>query len=72
MHRVMMCHTCYLSICFSNSRHEAGLTSFGPKLGEEDSLTENIKLNAVGKVIEAEEQAFPSEHLGSLRKEIHK
>jgi CubicO group peptidase (beta-lactamase class C family) len=41
------------------SRHEAGLTKFMELLAQKDYYKENIKENAIGKVIEAEKQAFP-------------
>ena len=40
-------------------RHEAGLASFDKALSRESLLTENIKKNMVGEVIEKQEQSFP-------------
>lgn len=39
-------------------RHEAGLAAFNRSLPPEDLLTENIKQNKVGEVIEAQTQTF--------------
>lgn len=42
-------------------RHEAGLAAFNTSLDHSDLLTENIKQNRVGKVIESHSQAFRNE-----------
>ena len=39
-------------------RHEAGLAAFDQSLDSEDLLTQNIKRNNVGRVIEAQQQRF--------------
>lgn len=40
-------------------RHEAGLASFDTSIEPRDLLTENIKTNAVGRIIEGQTQRFP-------------
>ena len=51
-------------------RHESGLARWRGKVSREDVRTENIKANAVGKVVEEESLSFPDEKLGS-RREYH-
>ena len=40
-------------------RHEAGLAVFKVSIEPQDLLTENIKLNKVGRIIEAHGQTYP-------------
>ena len=40
-------------------RHEAGLANFNTSIAPDDLLTENIKQNAVGPIIESQSQTFP-------------
>jgi len=40
-------------------RHEAGLASFNVSIEPDDLLTENIKRNKIGSIIEAQGQSFP-------------
>ncbi|MFT5042816.1 MAG: CubicO group peptidase (beta-lactamase class C family) [Hyphomicrobiaceae bacterium] len=49
-------------------RHEAGLAAFSVTLDPNDLLTENIKRNHVGRVIEAHAQKFPK---SGSRREYH-
>lgn len=44
-------------------RHEAGLTTFGEPIGVEDTLPDNIKENAMGKVIEQSEPTWATNYL---------
>jgi CubicO group peptidase (beta-lactamase class C family) len=55
------------NICIFICRHEAGLTKIMELLEPKDCYKENIKENAIGKVIEAEEQAFPPKEQGTNR-----
>ncbi len=48
-------------------RHEAGLAKWVGKIKYVDTLTGNIKENAIGKVIERESPAFPDARHGSDR-----
>lgn len=41
-------------------RHEAGLANFDTSIDMEDLFAENIKLNAVGRIIEDHESTFPT------------
>jgi len=50
-------------------RHEAGLAVFNTPLEAEDLLTENIKQNRVGEIIERHPQRFPTGAAG--RREYH-
>jgi len=50
-------------------RHEAGLAAFNVTLDPKDLLTENIKLNNVGRVIEGHTQRFRKG--GGSRREYH-
>jgi CubicO group peptidase (beta-lactamase class C family) len=50
-------------------RHEAGLASFDTSIELEDLLTENIKKNVIGRLIERQTQKFPKG--GSGRREYH-
>ncbi len=50
-------------------RHEAGMAAFDVTLDAKDLLTENIKLNNVGRVIEQHPQKFRKE--GESRREYH-
>jgi hypothetical protein len=52
---------------FFHYRHEAGLVSFHEIIESKDLWTENLKENAVGKLIEAEEQKFPPKEQGTTR-----
>ncbi len=48
-------------------RHEAGLAKWTGKIKFEDLQTENIKTNAVGRVIESEPSRFPDEEYETVR-----
>ncbi len=50
-------------------RHEAGLANFDTSLDIEDLFTENIKQNAVGRVIEEHAQTYRDEAVG--KREYH-
>lgn len=50
-------------------RHEAGLANFNTSMALDDLLTQNIKQNAVGRVIEEQTQQFPNG--GSSKREYH-
>ncbi len=50
-------------------RHEAGLAAFDTSLDTQDLLTENIKKNKVGKVIEEHAQTYRPN--GGSRREYH-
>ncbi len=50
-------------------RHEAGLANFDTSLDLEDLFTENIKQNAVGRIIESQSQNFT--RAGSTGREYH-
>lgn len=50
-------------------RHEAGLANFDTSLDMEDLFTENIKQNAVGRVIEGHAQTYPEK--GGGKREYH-
>jgi CubicO group peptidase (beta-lactamase class C family) len=50
-------------------RHEAGLASFDTSLDIEDLFTENIKQNAVGRLIESHAQSYPEG--GARKREYH-
>ncbi len=48
-------------------RHEAGLAKWKGKISREDTYTENIKKNAIGKVLEEEPLKFPDKKFGTTR-----
>jgi CubicO group peptidase (beta-lactamase class C family) len=50
-------------------RHEAGLANFNVSIALDDLLTENIKQNAVGRIIESHTQKFPTG--GRSKREYH-
>lgn len=50
-------------------RHEAGLANFDTSIDLDDLFTENIKQNAVGRIIEAHAQTF--EDAGGGRRQYH-
>ncbi|MBT8148697.1 MAG: beta-lactamase family protein, partial [Gammaproteobacteria bacterium] len=50
-------------------RHEAGLANFDTSIDLQDLFTENIKQNAVGKIIEAHAQSYDAK--GGSRREYH-
>ncbi|HIL97026.1 MAG TPA: class A beta-lactamase-related serine hydrolase, partial [Pseudomonadales bacterium] len=50
-------------------RHEAGLAAFNTSLKTQDLLTENIKLNNIGRIIEDHPQKFRKD--GESRREYH-
>jgi CubicO group peptidase (beta-lactamase class C family) len=50
-------------------RHEAGLANFDTSIDMEDLFTENIKLNAVGRIIEAHAPTYSSDDGG--KREYH-
>ena len=50
-------------------RHEAGLAVFNTSINPEDLLTENIKLNKIGSIIEGHAQTYPKG--GDQRREYH-
>ncbi|MBT6247280.1 MAG: beta-lactamase family protein [Gammaproteobacteria bacterium] len=50
-------------------RHEAGLANFSTSLDPQDLLTENIKLNKIGRVIESESQNYSN--AGPGKREYH-
>lgn len=50
-------------------RHEAGLAAFDISIEPEDLLTENIKLNKIGSIIESHRQKFRSD--GGSTREYH-
>jgi CubicO group peptidase (beta-lactamase class C family) len=56
-----------LIICSHLCRHEAGLVTFHGLVEHKDLFTKNIKENAVGKLIEAEEQKLPPKESGTTR-----
>ncbi len=50
-------------------RHEAGLANFDTSLDMEDLFTDNIKANAVGRLIEGHAQSYRDESIG--KREYH-
>ena len=52
-------------------RHEAGLANFDIAMDVHDVLTENIKKNAAGKVIESQKLCYPNNDVGNGKREYH-
>jgi len=47
-------------------RHEAGMPKLSKQFAPKDLMTENIKNNAIGKLIESQRLTFPTDH-GTIR-----